>query len=379
MTTISTWPEARFRANARFELKRLDELSPEQRQPFDELTRDADFYGLLIPRSPAAANIKSVSGELAALLNTLVTPSCLEGTTLERDDVVDLVLDGVLEIEDDGDFVCGADDLPIVCGDVAAIDASRGIARLSIDALCYAEDLEVTDADTLTRALYLYNRIPAAPFWTARFPDRDAVLAHLGGATSAIDSNWTLLPPAQSNGWIAFHARDRHAPRPGAPTYKLYVSPRPENIRDAFEAVVRVLAGRGIDFKVGPDAGGLLRPDKLVAYFREREEIDDVAEALRARLAGCPAHGVPFTAGLDDDGLLSWGLDPPESERALSWLGRESWRLWLATKLGTAIAFAKTWSSRRAVEPWRFAVERVRRLGVDVERWTPADTLWRAA
>ena len=135
---------------------------------------------------------------------------------------------------------------------------------------------------------------------------------------------------------------------------------------------MRVLAGRNVDFKIGDDAGGLLRPDKMVAYFGAREELDDVGAALRARLAGCPAHGVPFTAGLGDDGLLSWGLDPPESERALSWLGRESWRLWLAAKLGAAIAFAKTWSRRaRGAVEFRDRARpppRRRRRSLDPER-----------
>ena len=140
--------------------------------------------------------------------------------------------------------------------------------------------------------------------------------------------------------------------------------------------MVRTLAGRDVDFKIGPDAAGLLRPDKMVAYFGRREELEEIADSLRARLAGCAAHGVPFTAALDGEGLLSWGVDPPDSARALSWLGRESWRLWLATKLGAALAFAKSESSRGTTEPWRFAVERVRRLGVDVERWTPTDALW---
>ena len=357
----------RLRTSPRFELKRLDELSPEQRAPFEELTRDDAFYGLLIPRPPATGTIKAVDRETAAMLTALATPSPVEELA---GDVVDLVLDGVLEIEHDGDFVCGADALPILGHEAASGEG------LSFDALRYAEDLATDDTDTLTRALYLYNRIPMSRFWTARFPDRQAVLAHLGDA--ATTSAWRILPPAQANDWINFHALDRRTYRRGAATYKLYVSPRPENIRDAFEAVVRVLAGRDVDFKLGSDAGGLLRPDKMVAYFGTREELDDVAAALRARLAGCPAHGVPFTAEIGGDGLLSWGLDPPESERALSWLGRESWRLWLATKLGAAIAFAKT-SSRGTIEPWRFAVERVRRLGVDVERWTPAETLWRAA
>ena len=357
-----------FRASARFELKRLDELPPEQRNPFEELTRDADFYGLLVPQSRPAATIKAAGREIAELFRALAVPAPLE----VNDDVIDLVLDGVLEVECDGRFVCGADALPILCD-----DAPQPAGGLSADALRHATDLEETDADTLTRALYFYNRIPITPFWKARFPDAAAVIAHLGAANAEAKV---------SNGWIVFQARARRAYQPGAATYKLYVSPRPENIRDAFDAVVRTLAGRDIDFKIGLDAAGLLRPDKMVAYFGDRAELDDVAAALRARLAGCPAHGVPFTAAFDDDGLLSWGLDPPESARALSWLGRESWRLWLASKLGTAMALAKSESvgapaPGRAPEggrahTWRFAVERVRRLGVDVDTWTPRDTLW---
>src|SRR5262249_54485928 len=157
-----------FRASAQFELKRLDDLSPEQRKPFEELTRDADFYGLLVPQSRPAATIKAVGRDVAVLFRGLSSPAPLDVT----DDIIDLVLDGVLEVRDDGHFVCGADALPILCGDAAQLADD-----LSVDALRYATDLEETDADTLTRALYFYNRIPLTPFWTARFPDADAVLA----------------------------------------------------------------------------------------------------------------------------------------------------------------------------------------------------------
>jgi hypothetical protein len=371
MLTANLFDET-FRASPRFELKRLDELTPEQRGPLEELERDGDFYGLLIPRQPSAANIKSVTRDAADLFCRLAAPSKIEIDSVAAEELIDFVLDGVIEIFSEGDFVSGADALPIVCG--APANGDR--AGVSYDALRYAADLEESDAGTLTTALYLYNRIPLSPFWKSRFPNRDAVLAHIGASTATA---WHILPEEQSNGWIAFHARARRVASAGVPTYKLYVSPRPENIRDAFEAVAGVLAPRGIDFKIGRDAAGLLRPDKLMIYAAVREEIDEIAAALLARLAGCPAHGVPFTAPIGDDALLSWGLDPPDSERALSWLGRESWRLWLAGKLGTAIAFAKTLSSRRSVEPWRFAVERVRRLGVDVDRWTPGEALWRSA
>ena len=116
-------------------------------------------------------------------------------------------------------------------------------------------------------------------------------------------------------------------------TYKLYVSPRPERIREAFEIVVRVLsASGGVHFKLGDSVGGLLRPDKLMLYFTTRDALLETASVLHRELAGCDAHGVPFTAGLDDSGLLSWGVDPPENDRALRWMQRQSWRLWVVTR-----------------------------------------------
>jgi hypothetical protein len=373
----AAWSGATFRAGSRFELKRFDELTPSQQEPLRELQRDGDFYGLLLPRPAQSANIKSIGRDTAALLHSLATPARLDAALAESEDVVDLVLDGVLEIEDGSDFVCGADALPIVCGDDFPEPAG-----LSADALRYAADLVSSDAATLSTALYLYNRIPTSRFWQARFPDREAVLAHLGAESpplsSMLEARWQRMTPAQSPGWIAWHPRE---PRLGGNmTFKLYVGARPEEIRDVFTTVIRVLAGfGGFDLKIGHDAAGLLRPDKLVLYFPSRHALDEVAGELRRALAGCRAHGVPFTAPIGGDGVLSWGLDPPDSARPLSWLGRESWRLWLATQLGAAMAFAKCSSSRRAVEPWRFALERVRRMGVDVERWTPRETLWRSA
>jgi hypothetical protein len=356
-----------FRASARFELKTLAELPPEQREPFRELEADAGFFGLLVPRAGVAMNIKSVGHDTAALLRRLGTPSSIDAD----DDIIDLVLDGVLEIEADGGFVSGADALPLLC------DVDDGAAGLSVAALRYADDLVSNDPATLSTALYLYNRIPLSRFWRARFPDRDAVLAHLGADRDAM-ALWHS--PARTPGWISWSTHLRPRRDDASPTYKLYVSPRPENIRDAFHAVVRALADLGgADFKIGEDAGGLLRPDKLVAYFQSREQLDRAAAAVLSRLGGCPPHGVPFTAGIDDAGLLSWGIDPPETERVLSWMGRESWRLWLAQKLGDAMAFAKSCATRRDVTAWQFARERVRRLGVDVQRWTPTDALWRAA
>jgi hypothetical protein len=377
--------EMRFRSSPFIDLRQLADLAPEQREPFLELESDASFYGLFVPRPPLTMNIKSVARQTAELFRSLSTPSHIDTTLLEddesRNDVVDLVLDGVLEIERDGDFVSGADALAFVCPPAGQPDVRTAAARLSYDALLHAQDLETADPHVLTNALYLYNRIPMSPFWKSRFPNRDAVIAHLGADRGPLkvllEREWVANPAAASSGWLSWSPKSSAPHDPNSVTHKLYVSPRPEQIRDAFEVVVRVLgAFPGAQFKIGQDAAGLLRPDKLVTYFVTHEQLDEAAAALRRELAGCRAHGVPFTAAIDDDGLLSWGIDPPGNDRALSWLGRESWRLWVAQRLAAALSLAKSARSVEATAPWRFAIERTQRQGVDVETWSPSAALW---
>lgn len=377
--------ELRFRSSPHIELKRLGELAAGQREAFLALESDPDFYGLLVARPPLTMNLKSVARQTAELFQSLATPSRLDEVMLQEpesvDDVIDLVLDGILEIESADGFISGGDALAVVCPSAAAPELHDAGARLSREALLHAQDLETNNSQTLSMALYRYNHIPLTPFWRARFANGEAILAHLGadrGSLRALlERSWKARH--STSAWLNWSSITPMPHSNADVTYKLYVSPRPERIRDAFEIVVRTLDDfSAVPFKIGNSAAGLLRPDKLVAYFSTREELDDAAKVLRHELDGCEAQGVPFTAGFDDSGLLSWGVDPPDNERVLQWLSRESWRLWLVQRLGAALSIAKTARSASAVEPWRFAVERARRHGVDVETWTPSPTLWSA-
>lgn len=367
------WTSMRFRSSPALELKRIEDLPRDQQAALAELQRDEEFYGLLVPRGGGTA--KSASWQSAELFRSLQSPSTLEASLFDddewRNDIIDLVLDGILEIEHEQRFVFGADALPLM---LARTPMPRH--TLSYEALRHAESLATRDAGVMTSALYSYNRLPRTRAWAARFPDRHAVLAHLGDH-ALLDRHW--IRSTAASGWLSWQSRSSCGNDPNAVTWKLYVSPRPEHIRDAFHALVRVLAETGgAPMKIGPDAAGLLRPDKLVAYFSRKWELDHAAELLAKELRGCPAHGVPFTAPIDDDGVLSWGADPPDSERALSWLDRESWRLWVTKTLAAAMAIAKQ-STTAALAPWEFAVERARRHGIDVETWAPSSTLWSRA
>ena len=378
-----------FRANPAFELVLYDRLPPEERKALAELRKDPDFYGILRPREGAAAlGVKSVDRETALLFLTLREPGPLpsymeallgEGAlrTVGR-----LVADGILEVEHGGGFVFGAAALPLFTrGDADAEAGAVGrLAGISLAALRYGQDLDVDDAFALSYRLYGYNRRPLTPRWKRLLGvggGGDAVLAWLGIGPGGrwrqeLDRGWETRGP--NDWWLSWHSRAQVAGLTGSgATWKLYVSPAPEVLPESFGAILEALAAaRAPQFKVGADAWGLLRADKIVAYFPSFELLAAAADALTSRLSGMPAQGVPFTSEIGGDGLLSWGVDPPREESAG---GGESWRLWLTHRLARALISAKTAGGDS--EPWRFALERVRLEGVDTDTWTPGAMLWK--
>ena len=364
----------RFRSSAHVDLRRLDELPADQRAAFRDLEGAPDVHALLVPRPPLATTIKAVSRHVAELFAALQEPATLHDVS---DEIVELVLDEILEVERAGDFVSGADALTLFSGAEAAPPITR-----SIEALLYAQDLQTADPQALTIALYRYNTVPLSLFWETSLATEAAVLAYLGADRSPLREilarQWTLS--RRRKGWLVWSSGPRRPRGENDVTYKLYVSPRPERMREVFHVVVRILGDLPCArFKIGDSAGGLLRPDKLVSYYGTRDELEAVAEELRRELAGCEAQGVPFTAALDDAGLLSWGVDPPRADRVLQWTDAESWRFWIAQRLGRALAIAKRARTASAAQPMSFALERIRRQGIDVETWTPTNALWSGA
>jgi hypothetical protein len=382
-----------FRANPTYELVLWDRLAPEERRALARLPDDPDFYGVLRPAAGSALGaglgaglgVKAVDRETALLFLTLREPGGLPayvrtvlaeatGRTVAR-----LVADGVLEIERDGAFVAG----PAALGGGIEGGVGEGrLAKLSIAALQYGQALAIEDPLRLSFRLYGYNRRPLTPRWQRLLASAEAVRSHLGIAQGgahrpALDRAWRASPAsAASEAWLSWRTRQpERAASEGGATWKLYISPAPEALAESFGAVLDALAaGRAAQFKIGSGAAGLLRPDKIVAYFPDFERLAAAAEAVSSRLAGVPAQGVPFTSEIGGDGLLSWGMDPPAAERG-AWGGRESWRLWLTHRLARALLAAR---GAEGADPVRFALERVRLEGVDTATWTPAASLWSA-
>lgn len=370
-----------FRANAAYELLLFDRLEPKERAALAELRSDPSFYGVLRPR-PGCAQLgrKSIDRETALLFLTLAQPGPLPAYVNELfgDDanraVARLVADGILEVDAGEGFVCGADALALLRPATLAGTAGR-IASLSRDALRYAQALAIEEPLELANRIYGYHRMPLTPRWQRVLSsDEDHArylgIANGGAAAKSLARGGAAL--SRSSSWLSWSLPSRRAPPRRGGTYKLYVSPTADALTaDGFASILSALvATPALQFKAGAGAAGLLRPDKIVAYFTGFEPLAEAAARLCERLEGMPAHGVPFTAEIGADGLLSWGVDPPPSPHFRS-SGERSWRLWLARGLARAML-----SARHTAEPWRFAVERLALEGIDTQTWTPGPTIF---
>jgi hypothetical protein len=370
---------ATIRANPRYKLVPFDRLPAAEQAALADLCQDPDFYGVLMPDT-TPGEVKAVCRETALLVLTLLQPGPVPGYVMRsatwETDLLELILDGVLEVEAEGGFQSGAA--------AAAISnqpppVRQGhIGRLSFAALQYGEALGITKVADLSARLYNFGRLPATPEWRRTIPTSAALLAYVGidsggQAAAQLPRDWVMTA---RDGWVHWASRTAETSlQPARGICKLYVSPQPSCLAEAFAAAVSVFTERRVPaFKLGADLYGILRPDKLVAYLSSPEELQAVAERLEARLAGCPAQGVPFTAALESTGLLSWGMDPPRLP-SLSWSPLESWRLWVTNHLATALIAARL-APADGLAPWEFALARIRLADVDPQTWAPLPSLW---
>jgi hypothetical protein len=311
-------------------------------------------------------------------LLTLQSPSALPRYALaalgERAEpfISQLILDGILQVDDGGTILSGTEAFELISGGSAVGEPESRLAVLSRNALEYAANLGSAPSNVLSGRLYMYNRVAVSPRWERILPNSGAVEAYLGAADRntlrTLNVGWQRLPAdGPGEAWMAWQSLRAIRPRNAALTYKLYVSPVCEELRAGFSALVRSVAESvAFHFKVGRDVYGLLRPDKMVAYFWDFADLQTAGASLLEKLEGCPAQGVPFTAEIGGEGLISWGVDPPVASQSVPWLERESWRSRVCNLLGSALAVGKT--------P-RFAMERLRVEGIDPGTWAPNSSL----
>lgn len=257
-------------------------------------------------------------------------------------------------------------------------------ARLSDAAIACAAARPTRDADHIARRLYDYGRLPLTDAWLATVAAHGGPAGYLDlGRLRRIDPTfvrrWAPREGARSTaGWLVWdRASRRHPARPTARAiYKLYVAPAPTAMPRALPVIATIARSDAFAFKVAATGPALLRPDKLVAYFHTRVALEAAAAALRPALDGVLAHPVPFTAAIVDDGMLSWGMDPPDGTRGRA-LTPGSWRGWLTARLGAYLAEGP--EGEAATASIQRARQRLEHDGIDVSTWAPHAPRWGAA
>lgn len=363
MTTLrpALVPGCRVRANPAYRLHPTDALPPGYRGGLDL----SGVFGLLLADAPGLPD-KVVDRAGAELLHALRHAGPVPDHAAGR--LPELVLDGVLEIEGPDGFVTGTAAAGLFISAREWLPPDTRLGRLSYAAVEYVHRLRLSDVDDQTARLYGYHRVPVAPRWTRAYPDAAAVTELLAGA--ALRRYW--VGPAQgphTTEWLSWSARSGHGETRFP--YKLYLSPQVDAVPDVLGRLAGVLAGAGATrFKVGSGASGLLRPDKIVVYLPGVAELAALARAVIGAFDGVPAHGVPFTAGLTADGLVSWGGDPEPDAGPYGGVA-ESWRLSVCRRLAEYLTAAAT-APDPPVPPIVYALARLEMSGVDPDSFAPA-------
>jgi hypothetical protein len=368
--------QSRLRSSPLFRLLPFDGLTASERAAFRSLSEDPEFFGVLLPSEGSVLPAKSVSHDAALLFLALREPACVPhllhtlfgiqvGERLRQ-----LVLDSVFEVEIAGRFVTGAAALAQL-GDRDIAGGTSRIHRLGEEAIEYALALESLPTDDVASRLYLYNTAPSTAALQRRFASDDRLCAFAfesDDVARRLRSTWRSEVIGDS--WIAWS----RGAAGWTPSYKLYLSPMLEHLPRVFAVALNAFASaRCSHFKLGRGAYGLLRPDKLVAYFPNLDELQQVADFIQAAGLDVCAQGVPFTASIDPHGLLSWGMDPPRFQQVPEWQQYQSWRQWLTGRIAVYAVAAR--QSRVPVHA--FVRNRIELDGVDPGTWNPRLAIWR--
>lgn len=378
-----------FRLNPEYRLVRHGDLDGDERRTFESLARSPQHFGVLVPPPLSGLGIQAVDRDAARLIEHLSMANELPAELRERGGpganrrIALLVMDGILEIDCDNRFVSGVHAHEELLERALETAEPAGlVARLSDEALRHAEILPIKEPDRMTQWLYAYGTSPLDPS-RARALASWSDIEQFAGISAATRTGRLLREHYAGSavpGWMAWQRMEkqlRHLDADGSSTaFKLYVSPEPDVLAEIMPVLVECLVASNVAaFKMGRDAHGVLRPDKIVVYFDDLATLHALVAVLAPRIAGFPAQGVPFTAAMDEDGLLSWGIDPPRNSRLPGWRGSESWRVWITERLARALLRARATSGDQP-EPRLVAMDRIRAEGIDPVGWLPPNSLW---
>ncbi|SDE89029.1 hypothetical protein SAMN04487996_107296 [Dyadobacter soli] len=376
---------ATFRSNTAFELVEQGNLDQQALHALADLSNDPEFFGIFRRRNQdAGSSTRLAYKEVALLFYVLQNEGELPHYfKREYDDETNLtmarlVLEGIFEIKVAEHFYSGpAAQTFLYDSDERTADRRHPLLGMSYSAVRYAVRLNEADTLSLADKLYAYNTVPLLLAHSNALRTVEEVEDFLNiGKNDPLSrellKTWKKHEPDPKFSWISWSRKQNghHDTRLSA-TYKMYISPVLDELSDVFDKTVRVLAASGaFSFKVGMNREGLLRPDKFVAYFTAFDDLLTTAERLALVLKTYNAQGVPFTAPLDESGMLSWGMDRATDE-ILKNIEGGSWRATVTEKLAASIALSKT-EKLGQEERIDFVLKKMMLEGVDTTTWTAA-------
>jgi hypothetical protein len=255
------------------------------------------------------------------------------------------------------------------------VETSNQIIDLSIKGLRYGAILPAMDLAVLSQKLYAYNTLPIPMSWRSKQWDHHSIFPAdilYADSETLLRTHWIPQPSRNNeNYWLSWKPKKPtvHGIHPGACTFKLYVSPHIDDYLPVFAETVKILSTSKVYcFKTGSNYHGIMRPDKLVVYFDNFEDLKDTAQKIYHSTGNFSAQGVPFSAPILDTLMLSWGMDPPAGKRKPI-----SWRLWITKELASGIVEGK---KMLADEPWQYAVQYIRAKGFKTDTWEPNEDLF---
>jgi hypothetical protein len=202
------------------------------------------------------------------------------------------------------------------------------LGRLSSEGLRYGLQLRATAGySRIWERLYRFNRSPISPLLRARWPTQAHYEADVDSAVLA--SHWVEVATGDEHFRYFRQPEWREqssAARQRNGRFKIYVSPKFHDLLTALTLAINVGTETACALlKVSRTVEATVRPDKIILYTDSWDHTECVADALLARMRHIEAQGVPFTAGLDGDRLISWAIDPSSPDRR----SFASWRVWI--------------------------------------------------
>lgn len=370
MDDLSAGSARCVRSNPDYRLRTWESLPPRARAELSSAGPSAQGDAVLVGRNGSALPPKLLNAPAARLFASLRQRPGQAVEAPGEDQLISLVLDSVLQVQLGSGWASGPLAFEALFGEEDLPEPVDRLGRMSYAAVSWAGGLPSLGVGGIAGRLYGFGRFPLSQRWVRTWPRPSSVLALVDPV--CLERRWRVTSaPEGRPDWLSFRRRRRPEPTAAELTYKLYVSPHPDELAAAVPVAVRTLADTPASvFKLGPHAAGLLRPDKLVVYLRDADELGATADALADALAGVRPHGVPFSAELAGDGLLSWAGDPapdaaPVGDRA------ESWRLSVCRRLAESLAAARRAPLRR-LAPGHFALGRLALDGVLLPSFAPS-------